>query len=470
MIMKMFSFGCLVLLLCLIQYSQAQTYVNLFREYLPQNYLKDEDLVEQMEYNFNQYAMTNPDLIYYYLNYLSSIEEHKIFNRDSNYYNILQYEHSISNTLNNNWVEEEIINSKNLSEIDWVDRKLESLLDEFSMAELSAPKNSINLEIDKNLQKYFTYKCLTRDSSLTYDEEADYQILVELAINNFVSKLKTEYEAYKSNENYIPKIQLDDLLQYHFLSKGFSEGQNRKLEFNISEYLLILIDITDFMEYSGILFGIGTELIKFEFPGVSIKETYLPFQEYTTSDTKSEMMFYFLSAGYRFKLKEYKAAFSHLDLSIGFSVSGNEISASSYKMNIDKYFFIWEGEPGNFTLLFDGTIDSLTWELNDYLSLTSNIYLPIFYLNQDVYFEIGLHYQYFRTVYFVNLHREIYDQTATDPGILGPETETFEEESDGQLFGSSLTVNYSITNSLNIKGIISTLPSVQIGIEYLLIL
>jgi len=470
MIMKKFSFGSLVLLLYLTQYSQAQTYVILFSEYLPQNYLKDEDIVEQMEYNFNQYAMTNPDLIYYYLNYLNSIEERKIFNRDSNYYNILQYEHSISNKYNNSWVEEEILRAKNLSEIEWIDWELESLLDEFRVAELSAPKNSINLEIDKNLQKFFTYKCLTRDSSSAYDEKADYQNLVELTIESFVSRLRTEYQAFKSNENYSPKLQLDDLLQYHFLSKGFSEGQNRKLQFNISEYLLTLIDITDFMEYSGILLGIGTELTKFEFPGVSIKETYLPFQEYTTSNTKSGMNFYLLSAGYRFKLKEYKAAFSHLDLSIGYSVACKEISGSSNMMNIDKYFFIWEGEPGNFTLLFDGTIDSLTWELNDYFSITSNIYLPIVYLNQDIYFELGLHYQYLHTVYFINLHREIYDQTATDPSILGPETETFREESDGHLFGGSLTINYSITNSLNIKGIISTLPSVQIGIEYLLIL
>jgi len=156
--MKKFSFGSLVLLLSLIQQSQAQTYVNLFREYLPQNYLKEEDIVEQMEYNLNQYAMTNPDLIYYYLNYLNSIEEQKIFNRDSNYYNILQYENSISNALNNNWVEEEIINSKNLSEIEWIDRELESLLDEFRAPELSAPKNSIILKIDKNLQKFYTYK------------------------------------------------------------------------------------------------------------------------------------------------------------------------------------------------------------------------------------------------------------------------------------------------------------------------
>jgi hypothetical protein len=468
--MKKFSFGSLVLLLSLIQQSQAQTYVNLFREYLPQNYLKEEDIVEQMEYNLNQYAMTNPDLIYYYLNYLNSIEEQKIFNRDSNYYNILQYENSISNALNNNWVEEEIINSKNLSEIEWIDRELESMLDEFRAPELSAPKNSIILRIDKNLQKFYTYKCLTRDSSTAYDERIDYQNLIELTIENFISGLRTEYQAHKSNENYIPKLKLDDLLQYHFFSSGFSEGQNRKLEFSISEYLLSLIDISNFMEYSGILFGISTELTKFEFPGVSINETYLPFQEYTTSNTTSEIMFYLLSAGYRFKLKDYKAAFSHLDLSIGYSVACKEISGASDMMIIDKYFFIWEGEPGNFTLLFDGTIDSLTWELNDYLSVTSNIYLPIFYLNHDIYFELGLHYQYLHTVYFINLHREINDQTATDPSILGPETETFREESDGHLFGGSLTVNYSITNSLNIKALISTLPSIQIGVEYLLVL
>ena len=311
---------------------------------------------------------------------------------------------------------------------------------------------------------------MTRDSSSAYDERVNYHNLVESTIENFVSRLQTEYESFKSNENYIPKLQLDDLLQYHFFSKGFSKGQNRKIEFNISEYLLTLIDISEFMEYSGILFGIGTELTKLEFSSVNIKETYLPFQEYTTSNTKSEMIFYLLFAGYRFKFKEYKAAFSHLDLSIGFNIAYKEISDASNTMIIDKYFFIWEGEPSNFTLLFNGTIDSLTWKLNNYLSLTSNIYLPIFYLNKDIYLELGFNYQYLRTEYLINLHRDITDQTATDPSILGPETETFSEKSDCHLFSGSLTIDYSILKYLNIKGIISTIPSIQIGIEYLLVL
>ena len=143
--MKKFSFGCLVLIIYSSQPLMAQTYVNLFAEYLPQKYLEDEEKVEQMEYNLNQFAMTNPDLIYLYLNYLNSVEEQKIFSRDSNYFNILQYETMISNRLNNDWVEEEIRNSKKMSEIEWIDRELESLLDEFRMPELSVSKYSINL-------------------------------------------------------------------------------------------------------------------------------------------------------------------------------------------------------------------------------------------------------------------------------------------------------------------------------------
>ncbi|MGB5289168.1 MAG: hypothetical protein WBN42_11820, partial [Ignavibacteriaceae bacterium] len=66
--MKKFSFGCLVLIIYSFQPLMAQTYVNLFAEYLPQKYLEDKEKVEQMEYNLNQFAMTNPDLIYLYLN------------------------------------------------------------------------------------------------------------------------------------------------------------------------------------------------------------------------------------------------------------------------------------------------------------------------------------------------------------------------------------------------------------------
>ena len=180
------------------------------------------------------------------------------------------------------------------------------------------------------------------------------------------------------------------------------------------------------------------------------------------------MIFYNLTAGYRIKLKEYKSAFSHLDINFDWSFSSRKTKGEAKSTVIDKYFFIWEGEPSNFTLLFNGTINSVSWEINEFSALTANIKLPVFYYDRRLFFEIGLQYKYLFYEYLVTVDREIVDQTATDPAILGPEIETLNHKSSSHLFGGSIIVNYSIINSLNIKGIISTFPSAQLGFEYFL--
>jgi hypothetical protein len=468
--MKKFSFGCLIILIYSFQLLQAQTYVKLFSDYLPDKYLKDEEKLEQMEYNLNLFAQTNPDLIYFYLNYLNSISEKKIFNRDSNYYNILQYEISINNSYNNKWVEEEITEAKKLKEPELIIQKLESLLDEFRAPESNEPKYTVELKIDRNLQKFFTYKCLTQDIYIIYDEKSDYNRIVDATIENLISKIKLEYKNIQSDVDYIPEIKFKNLLQYHIFSNGFSDGFDRKIEFNFAKYLLSFIDYSEFKEYSGIIIGVNAEIVQYEFSNEKIKEPYLPFHEFTLDNTTNKMIYYNLSASYRIKLKEYKAAFSHVDISFGWSFTSSKIQSDSKRMAIDKYIFVFAGKPSDFLWVFNGTINSVSWEINKFSSLTSNINLPILYLDNKLYFELGLQYKYFLSEYSVTVDREIIEQMAVDPNILAPEIETFNHKSKRHLFGGSIVVNFSIINSLNLKGILSTLPSVQIGIEYLIAL
>lgn len=95
---------CIITLITLAPTIFSQSNIQLFSDYLPEEYLSEEEKLEQLEVNLDQYAKVNPDLIYYYLNYLDLIVEQNVYDRDSNYYNILYYESAISNGYNNDWV------------------------------------------------------------------------------------------------------------------------------------------------------------------------------------------------------------------------------------------------------------------------------------------------------------------------------------------------------------------------------
>jgi hypothetical protein len=411
--------------------------------------------------------MINPDLIYYYINYLNISSNSKVFNRDSNYFSILNYEASVSSTLNNEWVEEKIKIAATLSEPDLAKQELISLLDDFEVQKSDAHKYSVKLYVDKNLQKFYSYKSLLKEQNLIYDEKLDYQKLFTDQIKDLVSQIRYDYENFLSGNESMRKIELVYLFQHHIFSSGFAGVQANSIDFDFVKYFLSFIDYSKFEENSGIIIGFITETVLQDFPGETFTEPYLPYSEITVPSTTSEVTFYNLTLGYRLKFKEFKSAFSHLDIIASYSVSSSSFSSDTNKTDLNKFYFIWEGEPGNFTLLFFGTIESIAWELSNFSELSIFINTPVLYLSHNLFFDVGFQYKYFSTEYNVTVHRDIEDQTAEDPSILGPEDEIVNFDSQSNLFGGFVGVNYSPFKNLSLICTLSTFKSIQLGFNYL---
>ena len=464
--MKKLTVFDFIVLSALLQNTFSQSYFKLFSDYLPVNYLNTEDKREQVDINLNQLAQINPDLIYYYIKYLNLMGAQRVTNRDSNYYNMLQYGISVSSKQNNDWVMEEIEHAEKLAPSKLIFNRVESKLEDFIVSQSDIPKYSVELEVDKNLQKYFSYKCLTKDTCLSYNETLDYTSVVDSLIEKSLSESQLRHSVFKNNMSKISEADMQKLHDYHLFSKGFSGGHRGKIEFNLAEYLLSSIHLPEFTEHSGFALGFNSQTLQGNFPGGAFRESHMPFLETTFENTENKMFLYNLTAGYKFKLKEYKTSFSYLNFNLGCNFLSSKIPGYRQTKELNKYVFIWSGEPGNFVWMFDGVIKSVSWEINKLWSLASQISSPIFYLNNKLFFEAGVTHNYIISEYAVTVEREIRDQTANDPAILASEKETVYQKTYKHMFGGSFSANYSITNALNIKGTISTSRSVQIGVEY----
>jgi hypothetical protein len=342
------------------------------------------------------------------------------------------------------------------------------MLDDFYVPEINVPKYKVDLEIDKNLQKFISYKGLIKDKSLLFDNQKNYQELVEQIIENYFLEMKSYYQELTSYFHYNPRINLDDLQEKHFFSSGFCDGQSLEEDVEFIKYLLTLIDYSDYTENPSVIFSLNNEVIRrSEFSGKKIKEAYLPFEEFTTEDAANAINFYYLTAGYRIKLKDFKSSFSHVDINLGLSFYDKKIYDEYHSINIDKNVFIWTGRPSEFIWMFRGKINNVSWEIKDFLAFSADAYIPVFYISRKLFFEIGLNYRYINAEYTIYVDREIYEQSSIDPSILGPEVETFIMNTENHLLGGSIGVGYSIINPLSIKGIISTLPSFQVSLAYL---
>jgi len=105
--------------------------------------------------------------------------------------------------------------------------------------------------------------------------------------------------------------------------------------------------------------------------------------------------------------------------------------------------------------------------LDSFSEFSLSISAPVYYLSKNFFFDLGIQYKYIATEYSVVIHREINEQIAEDPSMLGPEDEKINFNSENNLFGGSIVVHYSPINNFTLICSISTFKAVQLGFNYL---
>jgi len=260
-------------------------------------------------------------------------------------------------------------------------------------------------------------------------------------------------------------MNFDRLLKNFFYIPEYKDRLQNLNDINLGEYLISEINYPDFKEKSGVGIGVNYQSLQYTFPKQEFDEENLPFYKYNLDDSENRIDLLNISASYKINLDDFKSSFSNIKLSLSYSVANKLKKLSTQKNDLNKFVFIWEGEPTNFTEMFYGTIKSVSWDIES-KAFSSELSIPVYYFSRNIFFEAGFSYTYLHAKYLVDVEKEIEDQTSLDPNVLANSQENYSFTSTYNLFNATASVNFLIENIINFRVLINSSLSFQVGVEY----
>lgn len=420
----------------------SQDYGEIFKKYLPENV--NEISKRYLELRIKECIEVNPDLIYFYMEYLS--DESNIKNRDL-YWKIRKYFINKKNS----WLKQQIEFLKKSG----ADNKLISFFEDnlFEVNDYISSLNTIEdfssyiskTEIDSNKLYFYNLVYLHADLKTDYDPSENYYRLVNekydtliFGFESIFSK-KNDPDVDKSDAYKKSQKNINTAFNYFFLFKNpFHKLSQHTTTFNFSEYFTYIWNtaqpnLGDTKE--------NTENFTVNICGAFSSESYTRMIEnevYDALDFKIDILLHSnfdFGFGYYYHFRDKLSSLSYLNI----------VSDFSYFISKGKF----PGKPvfqGNFSkpnvAHFSGN-----YTINDLLSNTYSFGLgvntPIYVPNTSSYFEIGLQYKYMLTDF------KFKDSGEYDLILLGTERTKFINKFKETNIGTYLNFSFLYYHSLS---------------------
>jgi hypothetical protein len=403
-----------------------QEYVKLYNDYLPVLVSSNQNYTEQISSAIKIYGDINPELIYFYLNYI----QNKIDpNSGSDYFykNFIDIKRIYENRFND-WIvrlkKEILLKNDNEKVIDFCT----SYLDEFLDDEITSVQvKDLDSMTDSNLRDFLAVKYYTLDLYLKYDKKENYELkrkgLEDLKLSGFEDMV-----IHPSNYN---KNDVSQMVLSWYLFENKNDGcrEASDIVLNVLHYYYTNKNMFHQLELDGgYSFQMDYTFLKDDSYGTNV---------YSPSDVQHnfDMHSIGLSLKYKMFLSEYLSSFNLLDiqLSAGYGIINKSITGPQYgywHKNVDGV--------SNRNELIEFTTNEIKLNGSEYLSL--GITLPVFYIGETVSIDAGARAVLLNTNYELSYDYEyrLFESEFTGPKILATESGS---ASNKKL--SSLSILYS---------------------------
>ncbi len=242
----------LILFFIVILYNIAfsQSLINLYKNYIPKDAIKNSVDRNTIESNIEAYSQINPDLIYYYLNYLDAFFNKRIHNLDSNYMNILNDRKNYYSFNKSLWADKQIdeINNKvtDTNDLEKIFRKWEMKYEfqGFGTDEYNPPKKIKSLPIDSNMVEYFDYVYYSKNKE-SYNYSKNYKDYVAKAIKDTVKKLNELNQNFDHLNSSDQKKFINDIENYYSIV-----GDKNNNRYNIATNFDANVPVIKYYQYN----------------------------------------------------------------------------------------------------------------------------------------------------------------------------------------------------------------------------
>jgi hypothetical protein len=453
----------ILMMIVFISKVYADNSVNLYEDYLPDVVLKNSEFVKMVSKEIEKKARINPDLIYYYIEYLNCLYDQT--KPDSIAANI---KHFLDKK------QFELVQDRNL----WAKRNLEFLakmnIDSriknkasqyFKNLILNIRSNPLNktvtFEADSNKQDFFSYLFLSGNKNLSYNPDQNYTQMKKQIEDKLIIFYNQEYQELKKS-NKIPDEKLtSDILKHWYLFKHDTEENNNE----VHAFEFIYLTVKNFYTFKNQKkWNLGIQYVPYN-TTIQLKHS-IPIKDdldYNIYNENLSIQQLSVFVGYKFFLKNYIGPLSFINLKL---TAGKNISKLNPEPNkgFSKHYST-SGIDYNQMLYF--TKNEL--DLNSVYNFSIELSSPLYIINKSTYIEgcifSGINIISFKTKYKYNysLTSGYYTGSLWNPYWYVHVDESIHSE---EIIENKTDTEFVLFPSINIKYLLKSDLSLKMSIYY----
>ncbi len=450
----------------LCHFTSAQTKTNLFFSFLPEEIKNNQTSVEQVISKIEGYANLNPELIYYIIKNTELRFGENITDPKHNFKNILLFKINEYLDLRNKWYKRQ--RESMYKEIPTLNEyiRISEMYRPFYLKDFN-PDTSVEVNhqtIDKNLADF--YSCIyLSNQDMIYNPDLNYSTMKKQEVRNLVNFFKLKYDnADDLIENEKEEV-INTALKYPFLFEDtYLPEYDEVTPFRLFDIIHKMI-YTEYLENSSVTFQFAKAIHSIDFKEtITFKDNRFPYSE-LEGDSKmaitTEVNF---SIGVKLRIKQYKTWLSYLKADIGIAYQ----SELNFESDFNQSFPVYAYKPGNPIKIFEGEYQGYVTG-KDQKVLYTRIYTPVYYILNNIYFEVGLSYYYFVFNSEYTITRSAIRQVSEDALDLNNDPRIIKKTLTENIISPVISVNFDIFKFLTLKIDALNYPlSVSAGIEAIL--
>lgn len=412
---------------------------------LPDNIKLNQAHKKQVIEKIFYYAHLNPELIYFIIQNENFKHEKKIINPDSNYTNILNSLISKNKSERNKWAQLELKSIDENINLEIEANAVKSYYEKYSYSAIEEFKFEKFSIIDSNMIDYYCYLYFNPKSKQTYNSNTNYFKLSEVETKKIVEYFIKSYNASDSLSRSEKQYMIFKALEYPYLFlNSYLNKYSTLTPFKLLDFINKMLH-QDFINQNSIDISLFSTIHTF---GIKNKVFFqdLRFPYTIINGNVKTNVFPIINVGLGFKLilEDNKKGASFIKFDLG----GTILNIVDINSKVPETKEVEAYIPG--TKAFVGMYNTKL-KNDSYFALTSNLYSPIFFLSEVMFFSAGINYTFVNHSFEYEISRMADTQYSDDPIDMNNDTKNVKIAKNEHYISPYLALNYSILPSINTR-------------------
>lgn len=410
----------LILLIALTGTSFSIGNYELFKRYIPKNVFLDLENGKSIKDNLDYYAGLNPDLIYYYINFLDLKINKKISRREDNGYYILQNMVNKSLMQREKWLTSRIQAFNNIPDIQTAKWNINNIYRDFIVDEAELLPAGKNGSPDTNKINYFSYIYFLNDNSQEYDEKKNYSALVRELIPYKIKDINNRILSVSTLESEAKISELKYLLGFWYLM-GVDTGNKYLLSSNTENFEIIYNNIP---AVSLLNLQIAAGASYYPFVDIYNKNIIVNFKDNASVEMPHMVEFNLplklevrsmqsIALGVNIPIRKERKSFCYLDVRFFYNIMDIKTSQPDAGKELFSYSYYYYVDSTNNSIYYKA---QPAGGLKEYF-VGLQVSTPLVYLGTSLSVEGGVYYSYYKFYVDYLLYKGFSKSKYTPPTI-----------------------------------------------------